>query len=284
MHPSASRIDDNVNPYQSPGETLGAPPLSAIYVAPITFPADTADCASFTYGEFANLFEQKLHQACRPMGVKTIQAGDASNRDDQTTTITGSIISLTDYHLTSWNKLKKWVLPFIGYRYRPASFEIVGQIESLHHETIPFRLTRKIKRGRLGEKRNMLIALDSEAARVISLAIGPRSGQSSEQNTRPFWTTLCCVPLFVALALSFSVYSFQDSDTVTRWIRTTLTFIAAALISISALPPWLYRDRRASFFYRITAAKRSLELRAFPLIIGLVVAALLAASFIYGDG
>ncbi|MCA9135442.1 MAG: hypothetical protein KDB00_01750 [Planctomycetales bacterium] len=277
-------MQDNVNPYQAPRESVERLQISAIHVAAFSFPAEHADCRYFTFREFADLFEAKLHDACAPFGIPTIRVGEEDRIDDRTSTISGAIVALTDYQLTPWNRFRKWVLPFLGYNYRPASFEIVGQIESLQHPTIPFRLKRNFKRGRLGEKRNLTIGLDSEAARVISLAVGKRSGMTSETASRPFWLTLFGVPICAAIVCTVLAYTFPEARADTRWIRAVLSFAATALITVSALPGWLYRDPRAGFFYRVTAAKRSWELRLFPLIVGLIAAGLLIASIIHGDG
>lgn len=285
-----AKAEDALNPYASPIDAQSEIQLAGIYVAPFSYPPGESECAFLSYPEFALLLEQKLQEACLRFAIPVVREPDATDAGKPITTISGRVLRVTDYQLTRWNHIKKWFIPFLDYQYRAASFEVVGQVESFQHPTIPFRLDRKFARGRLafqrrrGEKINLLIGLSSEATRVIALAAGRRAQSQRLSSGAQFWSTAIFVPLVAATCGAFLVYSVQQAALDTRWIRTGLTFISIALLSLAALPSWLYRDTRSAFLYRFTAAKGSLQLRAFPLILGLLSAGLVIASFMYGDG
>ena len=289
-------MSEKWNPYEAPQLGDNENTVSAIRISRFGYPEGDSECSLFTYSQFAELFERKLHEACVPLNIPTIRVTETSDvpplasTDEFTTTISGTILRLTDYQITSWNRFRKWFLPMLGYHYRAAGFEIVGQISSPQHDTIPFRLFRTFNRGGLafempqGEKTNMLIGMDSEAMRVIALALGKSAKSPNQVSRGPFWLVLICVPLLAATVIAFLAYTFDPWLGVDRTIRAGLAFIAAGFLTAAFLPASTYSDPRAAFFYRITAAKSSLVLRAFPAIFGLLAAALLVASYLYGEG
>lgn len=281
-------MSSSSNPYRPPEIVAERGRIEAVQILPVTFPDAVTDCEFFTYEEFARLFEIKLHGAFKPFGIPTLDALAQPVGNQKTARISCYVQQITDYRIDHWNFVKKWFLPILSYRYRAASFEILGQIESDQIGTVPFRLYRKFARGRLaferrnGEKANMLVGMDAEAARVAALLL-KRDTVSGADNESSFWPVLLLVPLAVAVTLASVVYLVQQTDGETRYIRTGLAFLASWLLTIAGLPTSIYRHPNAAYFYQVTAAKSHLQLRGFPFIIGFIAMAFAVASFIYGD-
>ncbi|MCB0321166.1 MAG: hypothetical protein KDD60_09590, partial [Bdellovibrionales bacterium] len=269
---------ENQNPFEPPME-IGEPEHSdlAVIIAPVAYPSQKSDCVFFTFQEFATLFEEKLHQAFRPFGVPTFSVDETFEPPEAIVTVSSAVVRLSEYKISPWNKVKKWLLPFLGWEYRPATFEVVGQVDSNQHGTIPFRLYREFSRNRLaferphGEKINMLVGMESEAARVAAIAMRQRAQLETPGSTGRFWMTLLGGPLLVGLVCSGLLYFLPHASEANRIIHTVLAFLSTVLLTTASLPAWLYQDARAAYFYRITAAKSSWQLRAFPMIVGLLL-------------
>lgn len=280
------------NPFEPPQTPAFQARVDKILIRPFSYPDEVADCSFFTYTQFADSFERKLVEAASIFNVDAKR--DSELIPDQfTSVVRGRVNLLIGYHISGWDKFKQMVVPFLGYKYRAAGFEIAGVIESVQHEPIPFSLIRKFNRGRLAfglpgrERQNMLVGMDAEANHVVSLALKRARKQSdaAEESSvgLKFWLILFLVPVLVAALCGLAVNQLSDVRPATRGIQTVLAAIAGGLWAYALLPSTIYRDSRLGFAYRLTAAKNALTLRCFPVIIASIVTALLVASIVLDE-
>ncbi|MEM8735356.1 MAG: hypothetical protein AAGG44_14080 [Planctomycetota bacterium] len=282
----------NENPFASPTTQEYEAKVNRILVRPMTYSEEPADCDLFTLAEFAEIFEQKLCEACGPFGVTGLR-DEAMIADRTTSVIKAQVQSLFGYRISGWNKFKQRFLPFLGYEYRAASFEVIGRIESAQHEPVPFHVRGEFNRGRLafgtysGLRRNILVGMDAQALRIVSLALRRAQKQSDtqaeSQRATAFWFTLVLLPFLIGGTLGIISYLFLNVSETTRRIQSVMCALAATLWTLAFLPSSTYRDSRLGFAYRLTAAKNALTLRGFPILIAAIITAILIASVLLDD-
>ena len=252
---------------------------------PVEFPAVPSLCSYFSYEEFARTLTADLVEACKPFGFDVVLATSAQQIPWADATIRCYVHDVRQYSIPFWQQIFKWLVPFVGYFYYPASFTLSGVIQTPHHPTMPFQATRRFHPGGLGEKSAMRNGIRAEAIRIIGMTAKTLDVNSPLSPNSFFWPyvllapmlTVACGALVAHLVLQGlamrTVALTPDAKYFQIFVATFLVVLAACL-SIVLAPGWVYADRRAAFAYRWISSPSSLTLRVFIFICAL------CASFI----
>lgn len=277
-----------LNPYEPPrvdAESSEQPPFK-LCIAPIDFPAGRTQCSYYTFEEFARTLTADFVESGKPFGLEVVLPSPQDQSPQADATIHCRVWDVRQYHITFWQRIIQWTLPFLSFKYTPASFTITGTIESPHYANVPFHTTRRFKRDGLGEKMNMRNGIRAEAIRVIGLAAKTREHTTPIQASI-FWNYVLLVPLvacpisaviaygIVRFAATATVPQSQDAKYLHIFWAVYLVTLAPALALVFA-PKRIYADRRAGFAYRLISSSRSLTLRVFIFICGNIASFLVA--------
>jgi hypothetical protein len=278
------------SPYQPVKILAEADAAQLIRIMKIGHPEGNSECSYFTFAQFADELTMRMLDACKAIGLEGSIEGTGAGPYDAC--IRCYINDIKQYHLTRWQMIQKWLLPF-GYYYSPATFTITGVIEPTNTAPKSFSIKRNFNKGRLGEKANMRVGIGSEAMRIVSMAANTLRSSAPRQSGGPFWSFALLLPLIVALLMSGVVYfgwhfvsgefagrRSEPNRQVAAAIHAILAFTTTLFFAVGLAPHYVYADPRAAWAYRFASTSKSIVLRSMFLVMGSLFGVLTAVSLI----
>ncbi len=130
-----------LNPYAPPsvGAESSEQPRFKLCIAPIEFPTGSTQCSYYSFEEFARTLMADLIESSKPFGLEVVLASPQEQAPQADATIFCRVWDVRQYHITFWQRVIQWTLPFLSYSYTPASFTIM--VRSSRRTMQTFRFT-----------------------------------------------------------------------------------------------------------------------------------------------